>query len=144
MVYRGGSLTAAVTRMHQDIHSRSVQLYGILILTAATLVVGCNRSSSRSSELTVPESATNVQSAFLGASEDIRQAAGEVVSAAQAANPMAAYVHLENLSSKPALTAEQKQAVFEMQMALVHQLQAESAKGNAAAEELLNRYRSSK
>ena len=122
-------------------------------LVAALLMVGvvvgvvgagCGGKSARSEALNARENATNVQSAFLSASDDVKQQAGALVSAVQSDNPVAAYTQLESLSSKPALTPEQRQAVFEMQMALVRQLQADSAKGDAAAEELLNKYRASK
>lgn len=105
---------------------------------------GCGSKSARSDAMNVRESATNVQSVFSSASEDTKQQAGALVSAVQSDNSVAAYTQLENLSSKPALTPEQRQAVFEMQMSLVRQLQADSAKGNAAAEELLNKYRATK
>ena len=106
--------------------------------------VGCSKKKSAGQTASPQESAANVQSVFQNAAEEIKQQAGEVVTAVQSQNSVVAYTRLENLSGRPNLTPEQQQAVFEMQMALVRQLQAESAKGNAAAEELLNRYRATK
>ena len=85
-----------------------------------------------------------VQSVFQNAATEVKQQAGEVVTAVQSQNSVAAYAQLENLSGRQNLTPEQQQAIFEMRMALVRQLQAESAKGNAAAEEMLNKYRATK
>ena len=85
-----------------------------------------------------------VQSVFQNAGAEAKQQASEVVTAVHSQNSAAAYAQLENLSGRQNLTAEQQQAIFEMRMALVRQLQAESARGNAVAEELLNKYRATK
>lgn len=115
-----------------------------LAFAFAFALAGCG-SRDRASRAPNPgESATNVQSVFKDASEDVRQQAGEVVAAVQAQNPVAAYGQLENLSGRPSLTPEQQQAISDLRLVLVHQLQAQSAQGNAAAEELLNKYRASK
>jgi hypothetical protein len=118
--------------------------YCILAVFSLVLAVaGCGRKNT-ASQVTPLENATNVQSVFQNASEDIKQQAGEVVAAVQSQNSVAAYTRLENLSGRSNLTPEQQQAILDMRMALVRQLQAESTKGNAAAEELLNKYRSTK
>ena len=106
--------------------------------------VGCSKNTSAAHATSPQEGAANVQSVFQNAAEEIKQQAGEVVAAVQSQNSVVAYSRLANLSGRPDLTPEQHQALFEMQMALVRQLQAESAKGNAAAEELLNHYRATK
>ena len=106
--------------------------------------VGCSRIKSAAQGVSPQESAINVQSVFQNAAQDVKQQAGEVVTAVHSQNNVAAYAQLENLSGRQNLTSEQQQAIFEMRMALVRQLQAESAKGNAAAEELLNKYRATK
>jgi hypothetical protein len=116
----------------------------ILAVVALALAGGCGRKDAASETATQQESAANVKSVFQNATEDIKQQAGEVVTAVQSQNPVAAYTQLENLSGRKSLTPEQQQAIFEMRMALVRQLQAESTKGNAAAEELLNKYRATK
>ena len=121
---------------------RNSSLVALLIVSMGA--VGCGSKSARSDSLNAKERATAVQSAFTNSSEEVRLEAGAVVSAVQAENSVAAYAQLESLAGKPALTPDQRQAVFEMQMALIQQLQAESAKGNSAAEQLLEKYRASK
>jgi apolipoprotein N-acyltransferase len=116
----------------------------LVVFVFALAAVGCGRRKSAAQSVSPQESAINVQSVFRNAAQDVKQQAGEVVTAVQSQNTVAAYAQLENLSGRQNLTSEQQQAIFEMRMALVHQLQAESAKGNAAAEELLNKYRATK
>ena len=118
------------------------QLWIVLILAATG--TGCGRNDAGSPTATLQANATTVQSVFGNASADVKQQAGEVVAAVQSQNSVAAYTRLESLSARPELTSEQQQAVTEMRTALVRQLQAESLKGNAAAEELLNKYRATK
>ena len=116
----------------------------LTVLALALAAPGCG-SRDRASRADSPgATATNVQSVFKDASEDVRQQAGEVVAAVQAQNPVAAYGQLETLSGRPSLTAEQQQAISDLRLVLVRQLQSQSAQGNAAAEELLNKYRASK
>jgi len=105
---------------------------------------GCSKRKSAAQSGSPQESAINVQSVFKDAAQEVKQQAGEVVTVVNSQNSIAAYTQLENLSGRPNLTSEQQQAIFEMRMALVRQLQAESEKGNAAAEEMLNKYRSTK
>ena len=116
----------------------------LVVFVFALADVGCSRRKSASQSVSPHESAINVQSVFRNAAQDVKQQAGEVVTAVQSQNTVAAYAQLENLSGRQNLTSEQQQAIFEMRMALVRQLQEESAKGNAAAEELLNKYRATK
>ena len=116
----------------------------LVVFVFAQPGVGCSRSKSAARSDSPQESAINVQSVFQNAAQDVKQQAGEVVTAVHSQNHVAAYAQLENLSARQNLTSEQQQAIFEMRMALVRQLQAESAKGNAAAEELLNKYRATK
>jgi hypothetical protein len=100
--------------------------YCILAVFSLVLAVaGCGRKNT-ASQVTPLENATNVQSVFQNASEDIKQQAGEVVAAVQSQNSVAAYTRLENLSGRSNLTPEQQQAILDMRMALVRQLQAES------------------
>lgn len=123
---------------------KSLFVYCILTVVVLALASGCGKKDAVSQTATPQESAANVQSVFQNATEDIKQQAGEVVAAVQSENPVAAYTPLDNLSGRQNLTPEQQQAIFEMRMLLVRQLQAESTKGNAAAEELLNKYRATK
>jgi hypothetical protein len=116
----------------------------LVVFVFALAAVGCSRNKSAAQSGSPQESMKSVQSVFRNAAPDVKQQAGEVVTAVQSQNNVAAYAQLEYLSGRPNLTSEQQQAIFEMRMALVRQLQAESAKGNAAAEELLNKYRATK
>ena len=117
--------------------------YRVLTVLSLVLVVGGCGKKNAAAPITPQENAAQVKSVFENASAEVKQQAGEVVAAVQSQNPVAAYTQLENLSGRSNLTPEQQQAIFDMRMALVRQLQAESTKGNAAAEELLNKYRSS-
>ena len=116
----------------------------LVVFVFALAAVGCGRRKSAAQSGSPQESAITVQSVFQNAAEEVKQQAGEVVTAVQSQNSVVAYTKLENLSGRQNLTSEQQQAIFEMRMALVRQLQAESAKGNAAAEEMLNKYRATK
>jgi len=116
----------------------------LTVVVVALAGPGCGRKAPASGTATPQQTATNVQSAFQNAPDDLKQQAVEVVSAVQSQNPVMAYTQLEHLSARSNLSSEQQQALFEMRMALIRQLQADSAKGNAAAEELLNKYRATK
>jgi len=115
-----------------------------MVIAFALACVGCRRSKSAAQNVSPQASAMAVQSVFQNAAEEVKQQAGEVVTAVQSQNSVVAYTKLENLSGRQNLSSEQQQAIFEMRMALVRQLQAESAEGNAAAEEMLNKYRATK
>jgi hypothetical protein len=118
---------------------------GFLVLIVLGLAGGgCRGQDPPSSVGTPREGATNVQSVFRNAPEGVRQQADDVAAAVQSQDAVGAYARLENLSGQTALTPEQKQAIANMRLALLRSLQAESERGNAAAEELLNRYRASK
>ena len=116
----------------------------LTVVAVALASPGCRRKGPASATATPQQTATNVQSAFQNAPDDLKQQAVDVVWAVQSQNPVTAYTQLEHLAERSNLTAEQQQAIFEMRMALVRQLQKDSAKGNVAAEELLNKYRSTK
>jgi len=116
----------------------------LVAVVFALAAVGCGRRKSAAQNGSPQENAINVESVFKNAEQDVKQQAGELVTAVHSQNNVAAYTQLENLSGRPNLTSEQQQAIFEMRMALVRQLQAESEKGNAAAEEMLNKYRATK
>ena len=112
---------------------------GLLLLT-----IGCNKNNQNAATVTPEAAPATLENAFRGASAEVKQQATEAATAVQAQNDAAAFARLENLSGRPDLTAEQRQAAFASWMAVNARLQKSAADGNNAARELLEKYRASK
>ena len=111
-----------------------------LLVSAGT---GCSRSGGSSTASTPEEAVPAMQSTFENASTDVKQEVEGAVTAITSQNDEAAYEHLENLSQQE-LNEEQREAMRAAQRAVIARIAAEATNGNAAAEALMNRYRSSK
>lgn len=109
------------------------------------LGIGCSRNNKGATTTVAPDEASaTIETAFRDAPVEVKQQATEAATAVQAQNDTAAFVRLENLSGRPDLTAEQRQAAFASWMAVNARLQQSAANGNSAARELLEKYRASK
>ena len=113
---------------------------GVLLLQ-----IGCSRSNQGAATKVTPEEApATIESAFRDAAPEVKQQASEAATAVEAQNDAAAFARLENLSGRPDLTPEQRKAAFDSWMAVNARLQESAAKGNSAAQELLEKYKASK
>lgn len=112
---------------------------GILLLET-----GCGRNSGGAATVTPEDAPATIEGAFRNASAEVKQQATEAATAVQAQNDTAAFVQLQSLSGRPDLTPEQRKAAFASWMAVNARLQESAAKGNSAAQELLEKYRASK
>jgi hypothetical protein len=114
-------------------------------LAMLLLGIGCSKNTKgAAATVTTEEAPATIEKAFRDASAEAKQQATEAATAVQAQNDAAAFVRLENLSGRPDLTAEQRQAAFASWMAVNARLQKSAADGNNAARELLEKYRASK
>jgi len=105
---------------------------------------GCKKKDAGASGIAAEQVPATVETAFRSAPEEVRQQAAEAVTAIQSQNDGAAFVQFQTLSSRPDLTAEQRQAAFDSWMVANLRLQQSAAGGNNAAKELLEKYRASK
>jgi hypothetical protein len=118
-----------------------------MALLAAWAIALCSCSGGRDpapAVATPQEAVPSIQASFQKATDEVRQEAESAVTAIQSQDDTAAYLQLENLSKRPELTDEQRQAMMDAWMAVNRRLAAAASNGNAAAEELLNHYRSTK
>lgn len=122
-----------------------IGLVGWSFLIALLLGAGCSRSSrDPAAGVPVEQVPATIEAAFNNAPIEAKHQAAEAVAALQSQNDTAAFVQLQNLSERSDLTPEQRKAAFASWMAVNARLQESAAKGNSAAQELLEKHRASK
>lgn len=91
-----------------------------------------------------PVTKEEMQRAFAGAAPEVRQAAEQTAGDAAAVQSGESLERLQALSEVPDLTPEQRQAIARSRNAMLKQLQAEAAGGSAQAQQVIQRYQSSR
>jgi hypothetical protein len=89
----------------------------------------------------VPET---IETAFQNATPPAREVASEALDALRSGDDVAAFTDLNQLSARPELTPEQRQAATRSLMSLHERLRTAANSGNREAEKLLEQYRASK
>jgi hypothetical protein len=108
------------------------------------LAAGCGRKRAVPEGIPQQEVPSTIQSAFSEATPEVKAAADEVVRSIQNQEATKAFLRLQQLSSRPDLTAEQSDAAARAMVSVRVQLQAAAARGDKAATEILELYRSTK
>ncbi len=115
-------------------------------MTVAGLIIasGCSRKEPAQPTASVEQTTPALEAAFKAAPLDVRQEAVEAVTALQSQNDAAAFRQLQELSQRPSLTPEQRQAAVNSWLAVNARLRQAAADGNTAAQQLLEKHRASK
>ena len=116
---------------------------GGVLLAISLAATGCKKSASPA-VLTPEQVPGAVENAFKEASPEIKDLANAVVTSLQNKEEPKAFDALQNLSNRPDLTPEQREAAMRAVIALNFQLAAAAAKGDKSAEEMLEKYRATK
>jgi len=120
---------------------------GALLLLAATLGLsgaGCKKQAVAPTPVAAEEVAPTVEKAFQQSAPEVRQSASVVVAAVQSGDDGKALDELTELSVKPELTPEQRQAVTRSMLGVHQRLRAAAEKGDKTAEATLEHYRATK
>lgn len=105
---------------------------------------GCSKTPEAPAAVSVEQATPAMQEAFKSAQPEVQTLAQDVVNSAQGQDDARAFVAANELSSKPELTPEQRQAAIQALMAINERLRQAAANGNTAAEKLLETYRATK
>lgn len=120
------------------------RLFVSISLVAAGLCFCACKKDSVADDAAKPVTKQEMQQAFAGAAPELRQAAEQASTDAEGANSGESLERLQALSEVPDLTPEQRQAIARSRNAMLKQLQAEAAGGNAQAQQTIQRYQSSR
>ena len=115
-----------------------------MMVAGLMIAAGCSRKEPAVPTASVEETAPALESAFKGAPQEAREQAAQAVTALQSQNDGAALTQLQELSQRPSLTPEQRQAAMNSWWAVNARLRQAAAGGNTAAQELLEKHRATK
>lgn len=104
---------------------------------------GCHRSGPSAATIAA-ESRTALGRAFAKASPELKALAAETAAGLDAAEPGRAFLQLNQLASRPDLTAEQRGAAAESMLAAGKRLQEAARRGDPDAARVLEAYRAGK
>lgn len=116
----------------------------LLAIIVGIPVLGCKKQAAAPTPVAVEEVAPTVEKAFQQAPTEIRQSASVAVAAVQSGDDGQALDELSELSMKPELTVEQRQAVTRSMLGVQQRLRAAAEKGDKRAEATLEHYRATK
>ena len=127
--------------------NRSPESGGLSLFIAVALfscfVAGCGNKGGMAAAQQ-QGSPKAIEDAFKDAKPEIRAEADQVAAAIQNQEAPKAFMQLQQLSSRPDLSSEQSVAAARAMAAVRGQLAAAAARGDKAAAELLEMYRSTK
>jgi len=109
--------------------------------------VGCGNNGAAVGTATTAQqqqSPKEIQDAFKGAKPEIKAEADQIAAAIQNQETPQAFLRLQQLSTRTDLTSEQSVASARVMAAVRGQLAAAAARGDKAAAEILEMYRSTK
>ncbi len=115
----------------------------VIVFSFAFFAAGCKPSANRAA-LTPEQIPGTVTNAFREAAPEVKNLADEVAASLHNQEEPKAFWELQELSARPDLTPEQREAALRATLALNIRLQAAAAKGDKNAEEMLQRYRATK
>jgi hypothetical protein len=116
-------------------------LVSLLIMIAVT---ACGRRDSATTPLPAAEIPAALEQAFQGAAADLKQAAQRIREALKAPDLPRAFGELQALSSRPDLTARQRETVSRSFLTLSAKLSEAAAQGDAAAGQIVEIHRANK
>ena len=115
----------------------------MLLSCAVAAAAGCKKSEGPLTPLQPEQVPQAMNQAFAKAPEPIAAAAQPVIQATAAKDPRAIF-GLEDLSTRPDLSAQQREAVQRALQAMLAQARAAAAAGDARSEEVMKTYRATK
>jgi len=116
---------------------------GISLVVALLGLSACKKDES-AENASKPVTKEEMQQAFAGAAPEVRQAAEQAAGDSAGVQSGESLERLQALSEVPDLTPEQRQAIARSRNAMLKQLQAEAAGGSAQAQQVIQRYQSSR
>lgn len=116
---------------------------GISLVVALLGLSACKKDDP-AGNASKPVTKEEMQQAFAGAAPELRQAAEQTAGDAAGVQSGESLERLQALSEVPDLTPEQRQAIARSRNAMLKQLQAEAAGGSAQAQQVIQRYQSSR
>ena|SRR5687768_11092166 len=133
-----------VTRSKTFFHFFQPFSYVSMLMTALMLGAGCGQKQEAPKALTSKEIPQAIREAFKEAGPEIKEEISRAVVHLEKQNDVEAFLQLQEMSSKPDLTPEQRSVVARSLIGVSQRLQTSAASGNAQAEELLKVHRASK
>lgn len=117
-------------------------------LSTSLLAVGlfagaCSKSETAAAE-TEAVSKADMQNVFADAPAEVRQVAEQAAADAESQNAPEAFSRLQALSEVPDLTPDQRRAIARSRNAMLKQLQTGAQNGDQQAQQMLQRYQSSR
>jgi hypothetical protein len=106
--------------------------------------LGCKKQAPAPPPAQIEQVPPTMEKVFEQAPAELRQSAGDVATALRSSDDAGALFELQDLSAKPTLTAEQRDAVTRSMLAVHERLRTEAAKGNKKAEEAIEHYQATK
>jgi len=115
---------------------------GVAVLVA--VLAGCGKKAPAIETMAPQEAAQTFQSVFKDAPAEAKSSANEVAASLQSENSGKAFLQLQELSKRSDLTADQTAAAVATMASVRANLATAAARGDKAAAELLEMYRSTK
>lgn len=112
-------------------------------LVAALLLPACDRSSP-AVNMDAPVTKEELGEAFADAPAEVREAAEQAGSDAEADNAKEAFARLQALNEVSDLTPEQRQTLARSRNAVLKQLQTGAANGDQEAQQMLQHYQTTR
>ena len=116
----------------------------LAVFLAPAAFTGCSRNEATTQQLTFPEVEQKLGQAFAGASGETGNAATVGLAALKSHDLPAAFDQFHGLAEQPGLTPDQRLAASSALVNVLNQAKAAADQGDAAAQEVLRRYRASK
>lgn len=113
-------------------------------LTVACLFLSACKKGEGAADASRPVTKEEMQQAFAGAAPEVRQAVDQVTGDPAGVQSGESLERLQALSEVADLTPEQRQAIARARNAMLKQLQEEAAGGSAQAQQVIQRYQSSR
>ncbi len=115
-----------------------------LIAAVGLALAGCKKKETAQAQPLPPEQVpATMENAFHQAKPEVRQIADQVASTAAADAPTAFY-HVEELTKRTDLTADERAAALRTEYSLLEQMRQNAENGDKKSQEALKKYRASK
>ena len=122
----------------------SFQTTRLLLVVVLSGLAGCSKTPSMPAQLPAEQIPATVESAFVKAAPEAKQAANTFLSTLHDNDLPGAFTQLQDMAGRTDLTPDQRALTGRAMMTVAQQMQAAAANGDKKAAEFLRMYRGSR
>jgi hypothetical protein len=115
----------------------------LVVFMAASFIAACKKDDSAAA-VDAPVTKAEIQQAFADAPAEVRQVAEQAATGVEGENATEAFARLQALGEVPDLTPEQRKTLARSRNAVLKQLQAGAAAGDAQAQQMIRNYQATR